>query len=451
MAIIHKLAEAALRSSDINKALFDQYQVKRGLRNPDFSGVLVGLTTIGDVVGYARVGDQLEPREGELYYRGIEVRDLVKGFQSDGRCGFEETAYLLLSGQLPSGDDLQEFSQRIQQEAELPPHFANSIILSLKGNDVMNMLARSVLGLYTTDSEAENFSPENLMRQSISLIARLPVITAYSYFGMRHDYQRKSLVIRHPQENMCLAENFLFMLKGQKYTRLEVDLLDLALVLHAEHGGGNNSTFTTRVVSSAQTDTYAAIAAALGSLKGMLHGGANLKVCEMMENFKLHIKDWGSEQEIELYIRKVLEKKAFDGNGKIYGMGHAIYTLSDPRAVLLKEKARELAVEKGRLDEFYLYDAIERLTPKVFASFKGAGAKVVAANVDFYSGFVYQCMGIPQELFTPIFAIARMAGWCAHRIEEVTFSSRRIIRPAYKNVYPRNGYAPLAQREGLIL
>ncbi|MGV8827689.1 MAG: citrate synthase [Breznakibacter sp.] len=448
MTLINKLAQNALASSNIDKTLFDTYNVKRGLRNADFSGVLVGLTNIGDVVGYQRVEDKLEPRHGELYYRGIEIRDLVKGFQSNGRNGFEETAFLLLSGKLPNREELTQFSDYIEAEAELPPHFANSLILSLKGSDVMNMLARSVLGLYTTDPEAEDFSPENLVRQSMALIARLPVITAYSYYGMRHDYHRQPLVIRHPKKGMCLAENFLYMLKGDHYTRLEVDLLDLSLVLHAEHGGGNNSTFTTRVVSSAQTDTYAAIAAALGSLKGGLHGGANLKVCDMMENFKANIRNWGDEQEVEAYIRKILNKQAFDGTGKIYGIGHAIYTLSDPRAVLLKEKARELAVEKNREAEFQLYETIERLAPQIFASFKGAGTnKVVAANVDFYSGFVYQCMNIPRELFTPIFAMARMAGWCAHRIEEVTFPSRRIIRPAYKNVCVRSPYKPLQERQ----
>lgn len=447
MPVIDRLAEDALEASNINQGLFEQFNVKRGLRNSDFTGVLVGLTTIGDVVGYKREGDKLTPCEGELYYRGIELRDLVKGFQKDNRRGFEETAYLLLSGKLPNKVELDEFNDILESEAELPTHFASSIILSLKGSDVMNMLARSVLGLYTTDEAAEDYSPENLIKQSIALIARMPVITAYSYYGMRHDYQRKSLVIRHPKKGAGIAENFLYMLKGDKYTQLEVDLLDLSLVIHAEHGGGNNSSFTTRVVSSAQTDTYAAIAAALGSLKGKLHGGANLKVCDMLDNFKENIKNWSDKAEIEAYIKKILNREAFDKTGKIYGIGHAIYTISDPRAVLLKEKARELAIEKGRMDEFNLYEAIEQIAPRAFVEHKGpANTKMVTANVDFYSGFVYDCMGIPRELFTPIFAIARMAGWCAHRIEEVTFPSRRIIRPAYKNVHDRLSYMPISQR-----
>ena len=448
MTFISKLADNALSSSNISKSLFDTYNVKRGLRNADFSGVLVGLTTIGDVVGYTRVDDKLEPRHGELYYRGIEIRDLVNGFQSNNRTGFEETAFLLLSGKLPNSIELQQFSEYIQTQAELPPNFANSLILSLKGSDVMNMLARSVLGLYTTDPDAEDFSAPNLVKQSMALIARLPVITAYSYYGMRHDYHRQPLVIRHPKKGLSLAENFLYMLKGDSYTQLEVALLDLSLVLHAEHGGGNNSTFTTRVVSSSQTDTYAAIAAALGSLKGELHGGANLKVCDMMENCKANIRNWNDAKEVESYIGKILNKQAFDGTGKIYGIGHAIYTLSDPRAVLLKEKARELAIEKNRQAEFHLYETIERVAPQIFASHKGGDTKkVVAAHVDFYSGFVYQCMNIPRELFTPIFAMARMAGWCAHRIEEVTFPSKRIIRPAYKNVCVRSKYQSLDERQ----
>ncbi len=446
MAIFENLAQTAVESSDIDKALFDQYNVKRGLRNADFTGVLVGLTTIGDVVGYTKKDDKLIPCHGQLFYRGVELQDLAKGFQDDGRHGFEETAFLLLSGRLPQGDELNSFSSLLAEERELPPFFSKNMILSLRGRDIMNMLARSVLGLYTADEKAEDYSPENLIHQSISLIAKFPVIVAYSYFGMRHSYQRKSLVIRHPQPELSAAENFLYMLKGDTYTRLEADLLDLCLVTHAEHGGGNNSSFTTRVVSSAQTDTYSAIAAALGSLKGGLHGGANLKVMDMMENIKVNVKDWTDEQEVADYLLTILNKKAFDNTGKIYGIGHAIYTLSDPRCVLLKEKAKALAIEKGRLDEFKLYALIERLAPEVFYRFKGANAKVICANVDFYSGFVYDCLQIPKELYTPIFAVARIAGWCAHRIEEVTFSSKRIIRPAYKNVIERSPYVALDQR-----
>ncbi len=446
MTFLENLAKQAVQSCEIPKELFDQYGVKRGLRNADFSGVLVGLTHIGNVVGYDNKDGQLVPADGQLYYRGYELKDLAHGFMSEGRHGFEEVAYLLLTGQLPNSSELQQFSDLLGEESELPPFFSKNMILSLRGRDVMNMLARSVLGLYAADDEAENYCHENLMRQAIGLIAKFPVIVAYAYYGMRHSFQRKSLIIRHPQKELSLAENFLYMLKGEEYTKLEADLLDLSLVIHAEHGGGNNSTFTTRLVSSAQTDTYSAIAAALGSLKGGLHGGANLKVIDMMDNIKENVKDWTCKKEVSEYLLKLLNKEAFDKTGKIYGIGHAIYTLSDPRAVLLKEKARELAEEKGRVEEFNLYEMIEELAPEVFYQFKGENAKVICANVDFYSGFVYQCIKIPKEIYTPIFAVARITGWAAHRIEEVTFSSRRIIRPAYKCVIDRSTYLPLESR-----
>jgi citrate synthase len=322
------------------------------------------------------------------------------------------------------------------------------MILSLRGDNIMNMLARSVLMMYTLDDRGEDQSHLNIVRQSLDLISKFSVIATYSYFGMRHLSQRKSLVIRHPEPNMSIAENFLYMLKGEKYSKLEADILDLNLVLHAEHGGGNNSSFVTRVVSSSGTDTYSAIAAALGSLKGFLHGGANLRVIEMMKEIKKNVKDWNDKQEIADYLTKILKGEAGDGSGKIYGIGHAIYTLSDPRAIILKEKARELAKEKGKEDEFKLYETIEELSPQVLANFKGNdNAKVVAPNVDFYSGFVYQCIDIPKELYTPIFAVSRIAGWCAHRLEEVTFSSKRIIRPAYKNVWGRVDYENLEERK----
>ena len=446
MILLENLAKMAVQSCEIEKELFDSYGVKRGLRNADFSGVLVGLTHIGNVVGYDNIDGKLIPREGELYYRGIELKDLARGFLSTGRHGFEETAYLLLTGQLPNQTELTDFTEYLAEQSELPPFFSKNMILSLRGRDVMNMLARSVLGLYVADEDAEDYSHVNLIKQAISLIAKFPVIVAYAYYGMRHSFQRKSLIIRHPQKELSLAENFLYMLKGKDYTKLEADLLDLSLVIHAEHGGGNNSSFTTRVVSSAQTDTYSAIAAALGSLKGGLHGGANLKVIDMMNNIKQNVKDWTNKKEVSIYLLKLLRKEAFDRTGKIYGIGHAIYTLSDPRAVLLKEKARELAEEKGRMDEFNLYALIEELAPEVFYEFKGKNAKIICANVDFYSGFVYECIKIPKEIYTPIFAVARIAGWAAHRIEEVTFSSRRIIRPAYKCVIDRSTYLPLESR-----
>ncbi len=447
MDFLKTLDQSSFDSSQIEKELFTQFDVKRGLRNSDGSGVLVGLTNIGDVVGYKKSKDKVTPTEGQLFFRGINVYDLVKGFQTDKRHGFDETIYLLLSGKLPNTEDLSATTAYLAGQRDLPSYFTKNMILSLRGKNIMNMLARSVLVLYTLDDKAEDNSHLNVVRQALDLIAKFPVITAYSYFGMRHSFQRKSLIIRHPDPTLSTAENFLYMLKGEKYSSLEADILDLNLVLHAEHGGGNNSSFTTRVVSSSGTDTYSAISAAIGSLKGSLHGGANLRVIEMMRDIKKNVKDWNNKKEISEYLLKILQGKAGDGSGKIYGIGHAIYTLSDPRAVLLKEKARELAEEKGRMDEFVLYEHIESLAPEVFAKFKGGPVKIISPNVDFYSGFVYQCIDIPKELYTPIFAISRIAGWCAHRLEEITFSSKRIIRPAYKNVYGRVKYENLTKRE----
>jgi citrate synthase len=442
---MQKLEEITVKASQIDKNLFDTYNVKRGLRNQDGSGVLVGLTNIGDVVGYEKKDDQVTPCDGKLFYRGINVEDLVHGFQKDKRHGFDETVYLLLTGNLPSKDDLELFSSYMAGHRDLPNSFVN-LILSFRGKNIMNMLTRSILVMYTQDDEAENYSHINLLKQSLNLIAKFPVIAAYVYFGFRHTYQRKSLIFRHPDPALSTAENFLYMLKGEDYHALEADILDLALVLHAEHGGGNNSTFATRVISSAGTDTYSAISAGLGSLKGYLHGGANLQVEEMMRDIKKNVKDWSNKKELVAYLKKVLSGEAGDGSGKLYGIGHAIYTLSDPRSILLKDKAKSLADTKGKLDEYLLYESVEELAPEAFASFKGGNSKVISANVDFYSGFVYKCIDIPKELFTPIFAIARMAGWCAHRLEEVTFASRRIIRPAYKNVFGRVDYEFMEER-----
>ncbi|MFP4060729.1 MAG: citrate/2-methylcitrate synthase [Bacteroidales bacterium] len=446
MELYDKLSAHVHKVSQIEKDLFSRYNVKRGLRNADHSGVLVGLTNIGDVIGYDKVDGKIIPVEGQLYYRGINVNDLVKGFQADQRHGFEETIYLLLSGKLPNQPELKEFTEELSELRELPPPFTKNMILSMRGRNVMNMLARSVLVTYTLDEDPENYSLKNVIKQSMNLIAKFPAFVVYSYYGMLHSFFRRSLVIRHPEPHLSIAENFLHMLKGDDYTSLEADIIDLALVLHAEHGGGNNSSFTTRVVSSSGTDTYSAIAAAIGSLKGGLHGGANLKVIEMMENIKENVSDWKDEEEVKAYLTKILKCEAFDKSGKIYGIGHAIYTLSDPRAVLLKEKARSLAIEKNRLDEFELYALIEKLAPEVFGTYKGPGAKVICPNVDFYSGFVYDCIHIPRDIYTPVFAIARIAGWCAHRLEEVTFTSKRIIRPAYKNVSKRSIYVPLEER-----
>jgi citrate synthase len=446
-----KHLEKSVRAScQIETELFEQFEVKRGLRNKDGTGVLVGLTNIGDVVGYKKEDGKVVAIPGKLLYRGIDIEDITKGFQQENRHGFDETVFLLLTGHLPDAKELAEFSKHLASLRALPDDFVKDMILSMKGKDVLNILARSVLGLYTLDNNPDDISLDNMIKQSLNIIAKFPTIVAYSYQALRHLYKGKTLSIRHPQLNLTTAENFLYLIKGdcKGYTKLEADLLDLMLVLHAEHGGGNNSTFTMRVTSSSETDIYSSITSAIGSLKGPLHGGANVRVLEMMEDMKLHVKNWKDEEEVKAHLLKILNKKANDFTGKIYGIGHAVYTISDPRAAILKAKARELAIEKGRLDEFELYSLVERLTPEVFRVFKGEkSTKVVCINVDFYSGFVYACLEISKELYTPLFAIARVSGWCTHRIEELTFSAKRIIRPAFKNVYGKHDYIPLSARD----
>lgn len=444
-----KLEESVKKSCQIDSELFEKFDVKRGLRNSDGTGVLVGLTNIGEVVGYKKEGDKVIAIPGRLLYRGIDIEDITLGFQKDGRHGFDETVYLLLTGHLPDKEELDEFAAYMGTLRSLPDYFIKDMILSMKGKDVLNMLARSILGLYTLDENPEDLSLDNMIRQTLNVIAKFPAIVAYSYQALRHLYQGKTLSIRHPQPDLSPAENFLYLLKGdcKGYSKLEADLLDLLLVLHAEHGGGNNSTFTMRVTSSSETDIYSAVTSAIGSLKGPLHGGANVRVLEMMENMKIHVKNWTSEEEVKAHLLKILNKKANDYSGKIYGIGHAVYTISDPRAAILKAKAKDLAIEKGRLEEFELYSLVEKLTPEVFRVFKGEkSTKVVCINVDFYSGFVYSCLDISKELYTPLFAIARVSGWCTHRIEELTFSAKRIIRPAFKNVYGKHEYIPIGER-----
>ena len=444
------LEESVRKSCEIDNDLFETFDVKRGLRNKDGTGVLVGLTNVGEVVGYKKEGDKVVAIPGRLLYRGIDIDDIVAGFQSDSRHGFDETVYLLLTGKLPDKEELNTFSGHLADLRALPDDFTKDMILSMKGKDVLNILARSVLGLYTLDENPDSIALENLIKQSLNLIAKFPTIVAYSYQALRHLYKGKTLSIRHPQSNLTTAENFLYLIKGDcnGFSKLEADLLDLLLVLHAEHGGGNNSTFTMRVTSSSETDIYSSITSAIGSLKGPLHGGANVRVLEMMNDMKMHVKNWKDEEEIKGHLLKILNKKANDFSGKIYGMGHAVYTISDPRASILKAKAKELAAEKGRLDEFELYEMVEKLTPEVFRVFKGEkSTKVVCINVDFYSGFVYSCLDISKELYTPLFAIGRVSGWCAHRIEELTFSAKRIIRPAFKNVYGKHDYIPLKERK----
>ncbi len=439
------LAEIAVRENTIEPVLYNKYNVKRGLRNADGTGVLVGLTNIGDVHGYILDENEKVPVEGRLRYRGIDVEDIVEGFQKEKRYGFNEVAYLLLFGDLPNNQQLTHFKGMLDECRELPDGFTENMILKAPSPNIMNKLARSVLACYSYDDNPEDLSIKNVLRQCIELIARFPTMVAYAYQAKCHYYDRKSLVIHKPQPGLSTAQNFLHMIRqDSSYTDLEAETLDLALVLHAEHGGGNNSAFALHVVSSSDTDTYSAMAAAVGSLKGPKHGGANIKVSAMVEDIKGNVKDWSDEDEIADYLAKIIRKQAFDKSGLIYGMGHAVYTLSDPRTIVLREKAGELAQSKERNDEYQLLRAVERLTPKVFAEVKGS-KKAMAANVDLYSGFVYSMLNIPQELFTPIFAISRIAGWSAHRIEEIV-SGGRIIRPAYKSVSDHRHYIPLDQR-----
>ena len=442
---IQKNSHLTVESCKIDESLFKQFDVKRGLRNADHTGVLVGLTRVGSVVGYEKVDGKLVAINGKLIYRGIDINDLVHGSQAEKRPGFDETVFLLLFGRLPNQTELMEFSTGMAELRALPENFNRDMILTMRGKDIMNMLARSILALYTLDENADDTSINNILNQSISLIAKFPTIAVYSYHAMMHLIYYQTLSVRYPDKRLSTAENFLYMLKGYDYTPLEAELLDLALVLHAEHGGGNNSTFTTRVVSSSGTDTYSAIVAAIGSLKGPLHGGANLAVIDMMDNIKSNVKNWGNDDEVTEYLRKILRKEAYDKSGKIYGFGHAVYTVSDPRAILLKDKAWQLAKEKGREDEMALYESIERIGPGIYYEFKGTRDKLISPNVDFYSGFVYDCLKIPKELYTPLFAISRISGWCAHRLEEM-ISGKRIIRPAYKAVTPDARYIPTTER-----
>lgn len=444
--VIYKLSETVKTTSRIDPELFVKYNVKRGLRNEDHSGVLVGLTTIGDVVGYERLPEGgLKAIPGKLLYRGVDVEELVKGIQKEDRFGFEETAFLLLSGYLPDKEEYEVF-RRVLYNAMPLEQKTKMNILDLEGQNIMNILARSVLEMYTFDELPDDTSRENLIRQSIELIARFPTIIAYAYNIMRHSMMGRSLHIRHPKEGLSIAENFLYMLKGE-YTDIEAKILDLALVLHAEHGGGNNSTFTVRVTSSSGTDTYSSIAAAIGSLKGPLHGGANLAVIDMFHHLKENVADWTNVEEIDEYFRRILRKEVYNKEGLIYGIGHAVYTVSDPRALLLKEMARDLAKEKGRESEFAFLELLEERAVETFMHFKGNQVnKRVCANVDFYSGFVYEMIGLPEEVFTPLFAMSRITGWTAHRIEEFNFDSKRIIRPAYKNVATLRKFVPLAKR-----
>lgn len=429
----------------LSAELYDKYNVQRGLRHKDGTGVMAGLTAIGDVKGYVIEDGEKTPREGRLRYRGIDVRELVEGCQREGRFGFEEVAFLLLSGFLPTRAQYDAFCALLGEHRALPDHFTEDMIMKAPSSNIMNKLARCVLASYSYDPNPDDTGFSNILRQSIELIARFPTMVAYGYQAKAHYHDGKSLYIHQPQPALSTAENILFMTRPDNhYEHIEAEILDLAFMLHAEHGGGNNSAFATRVLSSSGTDTYSAIAAAVGSLKGPKHGGANEKVMGMIEDFKQNITNINDEQQIRDHIVKILKKDSYDRSGLVYGMGHAIYTLSDPRQVLLKAKARELAEEKGMMEEFMLYDLIEKNTPELFAEIKKDN-KVMCANVDMYSGFVYKMLGLPPELYTPLFAVSRIVGWCAHRIEEIT-TNNKIMRPAYKSVVTSKPYLPIDQR-----
>jgi citrate synthase len=439
------LVKYCMISGEVPQELYVKYDVKRGLRDANGQGVLTGLTEVSDVNSYHIVDGEKVPCDGELYYQGYNVIDLIKGRFGE-RFKFEEVTYLLLFGQLPSQRQFESFNAILTDLQELTGQFVRDVIMKAPCENIMNSLQKSIITLYSYDDNPEDTSPRNVLRQSLQLIAKMPLIAVYAYHAYRHFELDGSLLIRNPKPEFSTAENILRMLRADgKFTELEAQVLDVALVLHAEHGGGNNSTFTTHVVTSTGTDTYSAIAAAIASLKGPKHGGANLKVQQMFDDLKEHVPDWNDEDALTQYLTDVLEKKAFDNSGLIYGMGHAVYTLSDPRELLLKEFAEKLAVEKGKMDEFKLYCEVERIGGELIAK-KRHLFKPVCANVDMYSGFIYTMLKIPRELFTPIFAMSRISGWCAHRLEELV-NNGKIIRPAYKYVGHHVDYVSMDERE----
>lgn len=439
------LSKYVTSANQIDPELYTKLDVKRGLRDINGKGVLAGLTEISEVQSKKEVDGVSVPCDGQLFYRGINIQDIVKGFMSEKCFGYEETAYLLLFGKLPNSSELRDFKNLLATYRTLPTSFVRDIIMKAPSQDMMNTLARSVLTLYSYDDRADDISIPNVLRQSLQLISLFPMLSVYGYQAYRHYHDGQSLYIHSPKPELSTAENILHILRpDSSYTELEAKLLDLALVLHMEHGGGNNSSFTTHVVTSSATDTYSVITASLGSLKGPRHGGANIKVVKMIEDMKQTVKDWNDEEEVKQYLRRLLNKEAFDHAGLIYGMGHAVYSLSDPRANIFKSFVEQLASAKNRVDEFKLYSMVERLAPVVIGEERRI-YKGVSANVDFYSGFVYSMLDLPTELFTPIFAIARIVGWSAHRLEELT-NNGKIIRPAYQSVSERKIYTPLNQR-----
>ncbi len=442
---IHKLAKLCIDHNYIEPQLYDTYHVKRGLREPSGKGVLTGLTEISTVIGSEDKDGEVIPVEGRLYYRGIDIYDLVRGFTDSHRYGFEETIYLLLFGMLPNVNELTHFNRLLGFNRKLPNDFVEDVILRSPNKDVMNAMSMAVLALNAYDKHADDLGIANVLRQSISLISSLPMIAAYSYLSYRHYLQRRGLYLHNPKPELSTSENLLRMLRQDKrFDPMEAQVLDIAMVLHAEHGGGNNSTFTTHVVTSSGTDTYSSVAASLCSLKGPKHGGANIKVIKMFDEIKANVSDWYDDDEIKDYLIKIINKKAFDKTGLIYGMGHAVYSLSDPRAEILKKYTLQLAESKGRDEEAHLYKTVERLAPQVIAEHRKI-YKGVSANIDFYSGFAYDMLNIPEEMVTPLFAIARIAGWSAHRIEELICTDK-IIRPSYKSVADKVEYVPLNDR-----
>lgn len=442
---IKKLTEICLKNSVIEPDLYTENKVNRGLRDLNGNGVLTGLTEISDIQGHQTIDGKKVPCDGKLYYRGYNIEDIVNGFINEDRFGYEEVVYLLLFGELPNKIELDNFKNTLSEYMSLPSSFVRDVIMKAPSTDMMNALARSVLTLYSYDNNANDTSIENVLRQSLQLIAMFPLLSVYGYQAYKYYHYNESLIIHIPKPELSIAENFLTLLRtDSSYTKLEAKLLDLALVLHAEHGGGNNSTFTTHVVSSSGTDTYSSIAASLGSLKGPKHGGANIKVVQMFNDIKKNVKDWDDEEELCNYLRKILNKEAFDKSGLIYGMGHAVYSLSDPRGMLLKRYVKALAEEKGLNKEYKLYYTVEKLAPVVISE-KRKIYKGVSANIDFYSGFIYSMLNIPHELYTPLFAISRIAGWSAHRIEEL-INAGKIIRPSYMNVCNKREYKKVDER-----
>ena len=443
--VFNRFLEAAKEANQVPPGVFESFRIKRGLRDPDGTAVLAGVSNIGNAHGYILSEGERMPDEGKLEYRGFDMSRLVDGVSSENRYGFEECAYILLFGKLPTAEELETFKNALASYRHLPDRFTEDILMKAPSPSIMNKMATGVLSLYAYDENPDDTNLENMLRQSMEIIARLPHIAAHAYAVYRSHYYKKSLNLNFPKDNLGTAENFLRMIRpDKKYTEEEARLLDICMIIHAEHGGGNNSTFSCRVLSSSGTDTYSAISAAIGSLKGPLHGGANIKVQEMFDCIKENVSDIRDEEEVCSFLRKILRKEAYDGKGLIYGMGHAIYTKSDPRAVMLKKYAEELAIKKGFGDDFRLLEMIEKNTPALFNEHKGTN-KVMCANVDLYSGLVYRMLDIPEELYTPLFAIARVAGWCAHRIEEYE-TSKKIIRPGYKVIVKRQDYTPLDER-----